>query len=104
MDRSEVNRKETVQGRVAEPQAYEVGMPMSRGVYPQVPPQSAGRAAAQPAGEVVRDLARQKGSHIAGGPLQPAPVPMRLAIPPKYAGAQVVGDVKGQSALHIARM
>ena len=29
---------------------------------------------------------------------------MRIAIPPKYAVAQVVGFIKGKSAIHLARV
>jgi putative transposase len=54
-------------------------------------------------GEVFRELARQKESRIEEGHLQPDHVPMLLAIPPKYAGAQVVGYLKGKSAIPIAR-
>jgi len=33
----------------------------------------------------------------------PDHVPMMISIPPKYAVAQVVGYIKGKSAIHIAR-
>ena len=48
-------------------------------------------------------MARQKESTIAEGHLRPDPVHMLIAIPPKYAVAQVVGYLKGKSAIHIAR-
>jgi len=54
-------------------------------------------------GEVFRELARQRESRIAEGHLQPDHVHRLLSIPPKYAVAQVVGYVKGKSAIHIAR-
>ena len=54
-------------------------------------------------GEVVRELARQKESRSEEGHLQPDHVHMVLAVPPKYAVAQVVGYLKGKSAIHIAR-
>ena len=54
-------------------------------------------------GDVLRELARQKESRIEEGHLQPDHVHMLLAIPPKYAVAQVVGYLKGKSAIHIAR-
>ena len=37
------------------------------------------------------------------GYLQPDHVHMLISIPPKYAVAQVVGYMKGKSAIHIAR-
>jgi putative transposase len=54
-------------------------------------------------GEVFRELARQKESRIEEGHLQVDPVHRLVSIPPKYAVAQVVGYVKGKSAIHIAR-
>jgi len=54
-------------------------------------------------GEVFRELARQKESRIEEGHLQADHVPMLVSIPPKYAVAQVVGYLKGKSAIHIAR-
>ena len=54
-------------------------------------------------GEVVRELARQKESRIEAGHLQADHVHMVLSGPPKYAGAQVGGYLKGKSAIHIAR-
>src|SRR5512141_3178374 len=54
-------------------------------------------------GQVFRELAQQKGSRIEEGHLMPDHVHMMIAIPPKYAVAQVVGYIKGKSAIHLAR-
>ncbi len=54
-------------------------------------------------GDVFHDLARQKESRIVEGHLQPDHVHMLLSIPPKYSVAQVVGYMKGKSAIYIAR-
>ncbi len=54
-------------------------------------------------GKVFRQLARQKESEIEEGHLQSDHVHMMISIPPKYAVAQVVGYIKGKSAIHIAR-
>jgi putative transposase len=54
-------------------------------------------------GEVFRRLARQKESEIEEGHLMSDHVHMMISIPPKYAVAQVVGYIKGKSAIHIAR-
>jgi putative transposase len=54
-------------------------------------------------GEVFHRLARQKESEIEEGHIMPDHVHMLLSIPPKYAVAQVVGYIKGKSAIHIAR-
>ena len=55
-------------------------------------------------GEVFRRLAAQKESEIEEGHLRSDPVHMMIAIPPKYAVSQVVGFIKGKSAIHLARV
>ena len=55
-------------------------------------------------GDVFRDLARQRESRVEEGHLMPDHVHMLLAIPPKYAVSQVVGYIKGKSAIHLARV
>ena len=55
-------------------------------------------------GEVFRKLALQKDSKVEGGHLMPDHVHMLLSIPPKYAVSQVVGFIKGKSAIHVARV
>ena len=54
-------------------------------------------------GEVLRELARRKECVIVEGHLMADHVHMLIAIPPKYAVSQVVGFLKGKSAIHIAR-
>jgi len=54
-------------------------------------------------GEVFRKLAEQRESRIEEGHLMPDHVHMMIAIPPKYAVSQVVGYIKGKSAIHLAR-
>ena len=55
-------------------------------------------------GEVFHRLARLKESLIEEGHIMPDHVHMLLSIPPKYAVAQVVGYIKGKSAIHVARV
>jgi len=54
-------------------------------------------------GPVFRALARQRECVIEEGHLLADHVHMLLSIPPKYAVAQVVGYLKGKSAIHVAR-
>ena len=54
-------------------------------------------------GEVFHKLARQRESEIMEGHLCKDPVHIYISIPPKYSVAQVVGFMKGKSAIHIAR-
>ncbi len=55
-------------------------------------------------GEVFRKLAAQKESRTEEGHLMPDHVHMMIAIPAKYAVYQVVGYIKGKSAIHLARV
>jgi len=52
-------------------------------------------------GQVLHDLAGQKESKILEGHLQADHVHMLVSIPPKYSVAQVVGFIKGKSAIHL---
>ena len=54
-------------------------------------------------GEVFRRLAEQRESRIEEGHLMSDHVHMMISIPPKYAVSQVVGYIKGKSAIHLAR-
>ena len=54
-------------------------------------------------GQVFRRLAEQKESRIEEGHLLPDHVHMMISIPPKFAVSQVIGFIKGKSAIHIAR-
>lgn len=55
-------------------------------------------------GEVFRRLAEQKESRVEECHLMPDHVHMLLRIPPKFAVSQVVGYIKGKSAIHLARV
>ena len=54
-------------------------------------------------GEVLRRLAQQRESEVEEGHLMVDHVRIMLSIPPKYSVAQVIGYLKGKSAIHIAR-
>ncbi len=54
-------------------------------------------------GQVFKDLARARESEVLEGHLMVDHVHMLISIPPKYAVSQVIGFIKGKSAIHIAR-
>ena len=54
-------------------------------------------------GKVFRELARRKECEVEEGHLMSDHVHMLVSIPPKYAVSQIVGYMKGKSAIHIAR-
>jgi putative transposase len=54
-------------------------------------------------GGIFRELARHKEVQVLEGHLMPDHVHMCLSIPPKYAVSNVVGYMKGKSAITIAR-
>jgi putative transposase len=55
-------------------------------------------------GEVFRRLATLKESRIEEGHLRSDHVHMTIATPPKYAVSEVLGYIKGKSAIHLARV
>ncbi len=55
-------------------------------------------------GEIFRNLAVQKESKIEEGRLLADHVHMLISIPPKYSVSQVIGYIKGKSAIHLARV
>ena len=55
-------------------------------------------------GQIFHGLARQKECQILEGPLMPDHVHMCMAIPPKHQVASVIGFLKGESAIAIARL
>jgi putative transposase len=54
-------------------------------------------------GTLLKDLARQKGCEILEGHLRPDHVHFLISIPPKYSVSNVIGYIKGKSAIAIAR-
>ena len=55
-------------------------------------------------GEMFRELAAQKECAMIEGHLMSDHVHILISIPPKYAVSQIVGYLKGKSAIHIARI
>jgi putative transposase len=55
-------------------------------------------------GEVFRRLAKQKECEILEGHLMSDHVHILISIPPKHAVCQVIGFIKGKSAIHLARV
>ena len=54
-------------------------------------------------GPIIRELARQKETFVEEGHLMSDHVHVLLSVPPKYSVVQVVGFIKGKSAIAIAR-
>ena len=55
-------------------------------------------------GEIFKKLAVYKESKVEEGDLMQDHVHMLISIPPKYAVSEVVGYMKGKSAIHLARV
>ena len=55
-------------------------------------------------GEVFRRLASQKECRIEEGHMMSDPAHMMISIPPKYSVAELIGYIKGKSAIHMARV
>lgn len=58
----------------------------------------------QELGTVFRSLAEQWECNVEEGHLMPDHVHMLLSVPPKYSVSNVMGFIKGKSAIHIARV
>ena len=54
-------------------------------------------------GELFHELARRRERKIEEGHLMPDHVHILISIPPKYSVSEVMGFMKGKSAIHIAR-
>ena len=54
-------------------------------------------------GQVIRGLARSRECEVIEGNLAVDHVHILISIPPKYSVSQVVGYIKGKTAIHIAR-
>ena len=54
-------------------------------------------------GQVLKDLACNRECEVLEGHMRSGHVHMLISIPPKYSVAQVVGYMKGKSAIHVAR-
>ena len=54
-------------------------------------------------GPILRRLATQKGCEVIEGHIMPDHVHMLISIPPKYSVSEVIGYIKGKSAIQIAR-
>ena len=81
-----------------------MGLQISRSVYTEAKEEADFRgAASEQLGEIFHELARHKESKIVEGHLMGDHVHVCLSIPPKYAVANVVGYIKGKSAIQIAR-
>ena len=104
MNRSEFKDQEASGGRQTEFKPYEVGMQVPFGLDSQISEKRAIYRIAKYLGPWFRDLAVQKESQILEGHLKPDHVHMLISIPPKHSVAQVVGFLKGKSAIQIARV
>ena len=58
----------------------------------------------QELGTVFRRLAEQWECRVEEGHLLPDHVPRLMSVPPKYSVSNVMGFIKGKSAIHIARV
>ena len=54
-------------------------------------------------GEIFRELATQKECKVLEGHIMPDHVHILISIPPKHSVSQIVGFIKGKSAIQIAR-
>ena len=90
---------------VRNPETHDVGLQRPCRVHPEMPAESV--VSGNPAGvggTVFRSLAEQWECRVEEGHLMPDHVHMLLSVPPKYSVSNVMGFIKGKSAIHIARV
>ena len=76
-----------------------MGLQIPRGVHPEATQEAIFGALRKHLGEVFQELAPHKESKMVEGHLMPDHVHMCISIPPKYAVSNVVGYIKGKSAI-----
>ena len=54
-------------------------------------------------GSILRKLVEQKGCEVLEGHTMPDHIHMLISVPPKYAVSEIIGYIKGKSAINIAR-
>ena len=91
-------------GRLRELKSHEMGLQIPRRFIPKCRRKTLYGELRRHLGEVFRKLAAQKECRIEEGHLMPDHVHMMISIPPKYAVSQVIGFIKGKSAIHLARV
>ncbi len=104
MNRSKLIEKGDLNVRLQQPKPHQMGVQVSFGVHPEVSSQGVlyGQVR-QTLGTVFHELAKQRESQIVEGHLCLDHVHMLIRIPPKYSVSQVVGYIKGKSAIRVAR-
>ena len=80
-----------------------MALSVSRGVYPEVPQEGHLWGSARATGRGAAAVGPAPRESCGEGHLLPDHVHMLVSIPPKYSVAQVIGYLKGKSAIHIAR-
>ena len=81
-----------------------MGVQISRRVHPEVPPQGAIRATAGSSRRIVPQVSNTKGKPDRRRAFDAGSCAHDDFDPTKYAASQVIGYVKGKSAIHLARV
>ncbi len=84
--------------------SQQVGVQIPRRFYSEVPQKDLGFRTASASGRCILEIGGAEESKIEEGHLLLDHVHMLISIPPKYAVSQVIGFIKGKSAIHLARV
>jgi putative transposase len=91
-------------GPIREFESHQVGLQISRHFLSEIPPKGAVWRTEAASGYDIPAIGRAERKRVEEGHLMRDHVHMLLAIPPKYAVSQVIGYIKGKSAIHLARV
>jgi len=98
-----VQQKEALHERLREFSAYEMGMQIPHRVDTEISQEKVVWRIGARTGTSAAGIGAAQRSEIVEGRMLPDHVHILIAIPPKHAVSQVVGYIKGKSAIHIAR-
>ena len=96
-------RKEELDGQDRKPKPREMGLQVPRGVYPERAQKRVVRTTEERAGSGISKPRATQGKSNRGRTPDARPGTHDASIPPKYAVSNVVGYIKGKSAIHLAR-
>ena len=99
----QAHEEEKPDGRVWQLKPLEMGVQVPRCFIPKYQLKKLYKELRQHLGEVFKRLAEQKESSVVEGHLQPAMFTFCYRFRPKCAVSQVIGLMKGKSAIHLAR-
>ena len=103
MSRQSFTRTEKPDGRTEDVKSLEVGVQISCCIHPEIQKEKFVQGIEAEIRSGISRVGETQGLRNRGGSWMVDHVHMMISIPPKYSVSQVIGYIKGKSAIHIAR-